>query len=61
MVHHKNGRQFAHKMKEELKQAKILYHGETLFTLLGGNGQSAWIYGYEMPRFAKFIEMGRGF
>lgn len=28
-------------MKEELKQAKILYHGETLFTLLGGNGQNA--------------------
>lgn len=48
-------------MREELKQAKILYHGETLFTFLGGNGQSAWIYGYEMSRFAKFIEMGRGF
>lgn len=48
-------------MREELKQAKILYQEETLFTLLGGNGQSAWIYGYEMSRFAKFIEMGRGF
>lgn len=32
-----------------------------MFTLLGGKCQSAWFYGYEMPRFGKFIEMGRGF
>lgn len=32
-----------------------------MFALSGGNCQIAKIYGYEMPRFAKFIEMGRGF